>query len=271
MKILIAVPSKNRWRENEIQRKTLAWLIYTKYDYRIFVEPQDYNYYNSIIGIKDKVVDIGENDRGIGFAKIKIQQYAEKYGFDYVFKLDDDIIGWRDPANRGLGRSAPKRSKEYRCKVLFEPIIERSLEMFKEMGELVGGVTIPYGNEMREYDSDKIWIGVNKRLQCCYIIRTDLFCSKHSLEFNTFVDFLDFVYLIKSGFKTLTYGQTGIEYDGIGNRPGGLQDNNRLIRSLHTMSVAKKVYPDLVWKKVNKIWKFEPDFSKTKFIERIKL
>jgi len=276
MKILIAVPSKNRWRDNQIQRKTLAWLQYTKYDYAIFVEPQDLqNYVNNIpqnMEIRHQTfVNIKENNKGMGYCKLMIQKYAQENKYDYIFKADDDIIGWRDPANRGLGHNAPKRSKEYRCKEIFDPMIDKSLEMFKELGEYVGGVTLQYGNEMRDYDPEKPWIGINKRLQCCYIVRTDLLCQRDVEHFSLFEDFMTFVHLIKSGYKTITYGLTGIEYDGIANREGGFQDVERIKGSLHTMIMAKKIYPDLIWKKVNKPWKFEPDFAKTKFIERIKI
>ena len=269
MKILIAVPSKGRANKQELN--TFGWLKYTKYDYKYFVEPQDYDSYKRFIP-ESKLINIGNDNRGLWFVKKFIKKYAFSKGYELIFKLDDDVQAWRDPQNRGLGRNAPKVSKLDRCKRLFEPIIKNSIELAFSMPE-IGGVSLMYGSDMREFDVNKIFIGINNRFQSSYLIRTELFVPEGIPDFiGTFEDFTTFINLIKKDYFVLRYGLTGQDVQPVGKNEGGVQNFNRKNAAIQEMSWILSKWPDVVFKKVEgKNWDFEPDFRKTEFIKTIKL
>lgn len=264
-KVLIAVPSKNRWREKEIQRMTLSWLRHTTYDYRIFVEPQDLENYQQQ-GIPNLVV-LDKNNAGLGYSKSFIDKYAKKHKYEYIFKVDDDVYRWRDIRNRGIGigKSGGTTKKQY-CEI-FEKIITDSLPVLEDTPE-IGAISLPYGQELREIT---MFTEINKRLQSCYLIRTSLFFKEELVEISTMEDFSTFFHVLKSGFLTIRYGLTGIDCERVGRNSGGIQDFNRMEKNKREKEILEKIYPEVVWKRVNKNWQWEPDLRKTLFAKAEKI
>jgi len=259
MKLLIAVPSKNR--PLQLTKHVLRWLQYTKSDWKVFIEPQDEAKYKDIPVLKGHGVVIHENNRGLGYAKLCIQEYAVENGYDLVFKLDDDTQGWANTYTRGMGRNAPLYSWEWKCEKLFEPIMKNSIKLLKEF-EQVAAISLMYRNDMKSYSGDT-WIGTNKRLQSCYIVRTEFLCPPYSEKNLVFEDFRTFLNILYNGYITVRYGLTGQDFSPVGMNKGGMQDFDRKTMCENTKVIMKKLYPEVVWKSVDKTWKWEPDFGKT--------
>lgn len=264
MKLLIACPSKGR--VDKLELNTWGWLKYTKFPFKFFVEEQDFPDYKSLLGERNLVV-LPESDKGLWYAKKQIQKYGIENGYDYLFKLDDDVQSWRDPSNRGLGKDAPKRTKEYRCEHLFEPIIKNSIELLNANNWLIGAISLMYGNDMKSFTGEK-WIGINKRLQSCYIIKTELFVPDDYPNFQgSYEDFVTFFNIVKKQYFTVRYGLTGMDVQPVGKNKGGCQSFDRRQGAKQEMDYLLKYFPEIIWKPVQgKNWDFEPDFRKLKQI-----
>ena len=262
MKLLIAVPSKGRAKEFE--KDTYSWLQYTRFDWNVFIEPGEYDDYIKVVRHPKFLVTIPENNRGLGYCKTQIKKYAEERGYDLVFKVDDDVLSWRDPMNRGLGHNAPKTTKEYKCKYLFDVLIKDSLKLFKAYPEC-GGVSIMYGQDMKTF-SGETWIGINNRLQTNYIVLIKLLAPPGSSLNIVFEDFNTYLNLRKRGYYTVRYGLTGADVRPVGINEGGWQSFDRGKLAERAKDFLSKIYKGLVWKRVEgKKWQWEPDFRKTNF------
>lgn len=94
MKVLVAVPSHNR--SNTIQKDCLDWLQDTdsqvnsvQIDWKIFVEKNQELYYKYIVPHKNLAIT-PDGSGLIGQVRM-IGKYAEQQGYDWVFKIDDDM------------------------------------------------------------------------------------------------------------------------------------------------------------------------------------
>lgn len=263
-KILIAIPTKGR--ANMIDDKILSWLKYTKFEYKFFIEPNEIDDYikNSSLRIKN-IISLDKNNKGLGYCLKYIKNYAKFYKYDYIFKLDDDIVNFRNSDSK-----VKNVTKEWRCKNKFEPIIEASLEMFDEI-ESVGGVSIMYGGGKYKSEDLDVWMSMNKRLQTSYITRTELFCPDWIDKIGVFTDFVTYLNIRKLGYQTIEYGRTGMDFgtsdNAVGKIDGGLQlfDRNKLV--LEAKEIISNKFKNIVWKEVNKQWTIEPDLRRTKLDE----
>lgn len=262
MNTLIAVPSKGR--AEQFEKDTYSWLRYTKYPWVVFIEPGEYDDYIKVVQHPKFLITIPESNRGLGYLKIQVLKFCVSNGYDVVFKLDDDVQYWRDPSNRGLGHNAPKTSKEYKCKTLFDPIIDNSLKLFEEFPK-VAGISLMYGQDMKVFSGDT-WIGINNRLQSNYLVRTPFIAPPGSKIKMTFEDFNTYLNIRKKGFITVRYGLTGADLRPVGTNAGGWQSFDRRELANKAKKVLSELYPGLAWKRVeNKNWDWEPDFRKTNF------
>lgn len=245
MKILLAVPSKNR--VGVLLKNTYKWLCLMPYDFAIFVEPQDLNKYSEI----DFVVPLRENNKGLGYAKKSIQEYAQKNGYDLVFKIDDDIQCFTDFRTS----LTPEKTAEH----LFLFIRDKVIPLF-EKHEILGAVTFPYSFEMY----DKKEFAPTKRVQTSFIVRADFLASPYE-EISVFEDFSVGLQILTSGFKILKYGMIGIKMGiMVGAGTGGHQSFDRKKQAEKEVLLLRKIYPALKFRKVNKPWEIEPDISSVK-------
>ena len=238
MKLLIAVPSKGR--PEQIQKYTLSWLKFSKYPYKIFVEPQELSLYG------ENTISIEQSDQGLGYAKEFIHKYAVENGYDVIFKVDDDVMGWC-----GASRGGSKRGVE--GAVLFDETIDDCLEEF-EKHESIKAIGFPYRFQM--FETSK-WTGVNQRLQSCYIVRTDSLYPDRRI--SVFEDFHTFISIRVNGGNTLRYGWAGQDIQDVGSNNGGHQLFDRRERALQEAKLLRQVLPSLQFRKVDRAWGFEPD------------
>lgn len=96
--MIVCVPSKGR-------PSTKVDEVFSGCDVYFFVEPQDYNTYN-----KENIVNIGENNKGIAYARNFINAWAVKNNHDVIIVCDDDItqLGY---ASNGKCKAVKELSK----------------------------------------------------------------------------------------------------------------------------------------------------------------
>lgn len=203
-------------------------------DYRIFVEPQDYEQYKF-----DNVVVLDANDKGLGYATSFAKNYAEDNGYDLVFKIDDDT--------KSIGK--------------IEDDIEQVLNSFRL--KKVGAVVFPYSFEWYA-KTEKLFTKVNKRIQTCYIIRTKLW--RPSKDVSTFEDFYEYLLLRNDNYDTLYCSRHLIDCAPVGGGSGGLQVFDRSDMALKEINIFKSIDPTIkVISKPDKAWKYEPKFTDKKY------
>ena len=254
MKLLIAIPSKGR--ADTIFKRTMRWAPRLGYDVKVFVEPQeiasyrtlaeDGNYKNRTAITDDSFVDIGKNDGGISYVMSFIKQYAVDNGYDLVFKMDDDVMRFT-----GRGKSKP----DDLMIIEFSAMVGKCRVTFGKYPD-VAAIGFPYRNELFEL---KQWVGINMRLQTCYIVRTEMM---HSLGVNMMEDFAQYVYIRTQNKNTLRYGLLGIDAADVGKTAGGMQMFNQKELAEETCKRLKELHPAMQFKKVEgKNWSIEPVLS----------
>lgn len=232
MKCLVCVPSKNR--PNNIKKFVEPFMKRLGLDYKIFVEPQDLKNYNF-----KNVVSLDSNNNGLGYSMSQAKKYCIENGYDICFKIDDDVVS--------IGE--------------IEKDINKILDAFKI--KRIGAVVFPYDFEFYA-KTKKLFTRVNKRVQTCYLIRTEIFNPQK--EVSTFEDFYQFLNLISKGYNTLYCSRHLIKCNAVGYGVGGLQDFDRSEMALKEINIFKSIDPTIeVISKPNKPWKYEPKFTDKKY------
>jgi len=233
MKCLVVIPSKGRPKNRE--KYVLPFMQRLGLDYRIFVEPQDFEHYK----IYPNVVVLPENNKGLGYSTLFAKQYAEQYGYDLFFRNDDDV--------KAIGS--------------IEDDINKILESFKI--PKVGAVVFPYDFEFYA-KTDKLFTRINKRTQTCYIIRTNLFEPR--VDVSTFDDFYQYLLLRHKGYDTLYCSKHLITCAPVGGGKGGLQMFDRSEMALKEIQIFKGIDSTIdVISKPDRPWKYEPKFTDKKY------
>jgi hypothetical protein len=235
MKCLLFIPSKAR--PEVLSSNALPFAKRTGLDYRIFVEPQDAQAYTMA-----NVVHLKENDRGLGYATSSAKEYAVKNGYDLMFKVDDDV--------QAIGN--------------VEQDLQRLIKAFEIPA--VGAICFPYSFEFYA-KTDKLFTRVNKRVQTCYMIRTEAFSP--SPQVSTFEDFYQFLLLRQSGYDTLYCSKHSIKCKPVGGGKGGLQMFDRKEMAKREIAIFQSIDPSIaVISKPDKPWGYEPKFTGPKYKSR---
>ena len=242
LKILIAIPSKGR--VEAIKKKTLSWLRGTIHDVAIFVEPSEFQAYcEAVSGPWIKIVNTGQDNSGTMHSKAVMKLYANANGYDAIFKLDDDIGGWRGPDRKQTDSLGT-----------FENAIKDSLEVFETQPD-VKAISFPYGFQMFKIAK---WLSINARLQGCYIVRTDWMYA--DIRYKLIEDFANFVYIRAKNGITLRYGHAGMNIDSMA-LPGGELSAKKKENMEQAIELLRELHPALKVRKVEgKPWDYEPDF-----------
>jgi hypothetical protein len=261
MKLLIAVPSKNR--PEGLIKNTLRWLTYSKYPWKIFIEPQDTQKYQEALALRsdfkvsDVLVSLDKDNQGLGYAKVSIQKYAEQHGFDVIFKVDDDLKSWRDQRNRNKEKTTRHKWSVSDYGDVFNKLINDGLEALNKYPS-VGAIGLAYRNEIWEPQK---WSSINARLQTAYMVYTKLFNPPKAEAISVFEDFATYLWVRKCGYDTLRHGLIGIDCEDIGTNNGGHQDFNRYELAKKEAILLQEIYPALRFKIVDKPWKIEPKLT----------
>lgn len=247
VKLLIAIPSKNRLEV--LKKNALNWVGEVGYDFKIFVEPQDSQY-----DCLKNVVYLKENNRGLGYSKSQIKEYAIANGYTHIFKVDDDVRGFT---------KFRQILKEDEMLEWIKKVIISSANAFAD--QRVGAIGFPYRFEMYEKEG---WT-VTKRLQTAYIVPTEFFHADEKV--SVFEDFAQGLTVLTKGRLILKYGMAGIDMGvGVGKGSGGHQSFDRKRQALSELDILRTIYPPLNFRKVDKPWGIEPDLSSVHLGEKIK-
>lgn len=241
-KTLVIIPSKGR--SEKIEKHTLSWLRKSGVPFIVMVEPQEVSLYERTLTNEEMLV-LPDNDRGICFSLFHGADYARKNGYDYIFKMDDDVRNW-------IGESRRVDDKSH---LHFLMTLSDCLPALEKPG--VGAIGFLYSNEMFEV---KKWIRVGYRFRTCYLIKTDLYHPDP--ELRTYEDWIHSLDVFLANKEIVTYGKVGIDCAPVGKNKGGEQCFDRRQKSLEAIEYLKGKYPMLQWKKTTgKNWDYEPDFS----------
>lgn len=210
---------------------------------RVFVEPHQVKDY-CLFGHEDLIEQLPEDNQGLQYALNYIHKFATEWGFDVVFKLDDDV--------KGFTRRGPVSVE------VFIQMLTDCLDAFEKHPKL-GGIGFPYSHQMFSVNR---WAGVNQRLQTCYLVRPQFLLADASRA-DPFEDFIRYLLIRKAGFFTLRYGFAGISCAPVGKNQGGLQDWDRCAAAERSRAYIQELLPAISWRNVSKPWKQEPDFSRT--------
>lgn len=272
-KILVCCPSKGRY--SSIMRHTCRFLMHEsfKYDWFVFVEPQDFDKYSKVLP-SERLINVKQNDKGLFHAKKTMKIFAEKNGYDYIFKIDDDVNNIRIPELIGSkGKNTGLTKEEILSKRVnqLNNMLSDSLEMFDLLGDGVKGVTVMYGHQYNNYTGEK-WLRLNNWLQSNYIVHKDFFAIDEHKNIKCFEDLITHYYILKQGYFTIKYGLTALDVMDVGKNEGGLQLFDRKSQAMNDKKEIEDLYPDISWKKVDgKTWEYEPDFSHTKGMKSLPL
>lgn len=245
MKVLLAIPSKAR--AATLEKYALQWLRLLPEDIHwvVFVEPQDYEAYRAVAGVRD-LYKLERDNQGLGYVKEVIKDYAQRHDYGLVFKLDDDI---RCFTNFRRKTSAAETAS------MLSSLIPLFASMFAKH-ESLGAVAFPYSFEMYE---EKQW-APTKRLQTAYLLRTKLMHADRRI--STFEDFTAGLHILVKGYKIMRYGLLGIDCGvKVGGGTGGLQAFDRKEMALKELDLMREIYPPLTFRSVDKPWGVEPDIG----------
>jgi hypothetical protein len=233
MRTIVAIPSKNR--PQNIEKFVLPFMSRLNLDFAIFVEPQDYENYKQF----PNVVQMPENNKGLGYATMFAKKYAEQNNYDLYFRIDDDV--------KAIGE--------------LENDLNKVVDVFKFTK--IGAVVFPYDFEF--YAKTKaLFSKINKRTQTCYIIRTKLFEPREDV--STFDDFYQYLLLRNKGYDTILCSKHSIKCAPVGGGKGGLQMFDRSQMALKEIQIFKSIDPTIdVVIKEDKPWKYEPKFTHPKY------
>lgn len=249
MRMLIAIPSKAR--AQTIAKKTMAYVPHLGIDYRVFVEPQDYDSYAVTVG-EHALTRLDANDCGLGYAKVAMHDYAVMHGYEAIFKLDDDIEFWSPGHGTAQSNRATTSDTLRRTLAQISDLLMRKL--------LVQAVGFTYKTFMHP-NSVMAW-SMNGKLQTAYVCRTESFASHPNI--STFEDFYTTLSIWVNGGVTMRYARAGMALSGgkyIGLNTGGLQCFDRKLLAEAEIGYFRALFPPLKIKRVDRPWGIEPDMA----------
>ena len=229
MKVLVVVPSKGRPDVfSKFGKKFIATL---GVDSVVLLEKEDYELYDH----PNKVL-LEKSNAGLGYSLSCGKKYAKENGYDIIFKIDDDV--------KGIGTIVDD--------------LETIISYFEKYPNL-GAVCFPYDFEFYN-KSDKLFTHINKRIQTCYLIRTDSFRPMEGV--NTFEDFSQFFHIVNNNEFTLFCARHAIKCKPVGGGTGGCQAFDRKEQAEKEIEYFKSIDPTIgVIVKENKSWYYEPKFT----------
>lgn len=246
MNTIILIPSKNR--SFQLECETGQWLFNAGFPYKIIVEPQNLEEYSKKFGA-DNMLPLKENDKGMEYAQFHGKQFALENGYDFIFKIDDDIHGWAT-----IFKGDTKNNTE-RFQLLMQEI-QKPMEH-----PSCAGISFGY---RQEFWHDKQWLGVNQRFQTCYVVRTNLYRPlEQGYSMGMWEDMINFLRVIEDGHKVLRYGRYLMDTEVESGMPGGLTDYYKKRTPEQYASVIENLRKEFPWLPFRQKddGRIEPDFN----------
>lgn len=249
MKVLISIPSKAR--PYDLQKTILKWLPQVKTDWKVFVEPQDYKHYKLTIP-NENLVNIGQDNMGIGYVMHFIGIYAIENGYDLVCRVDDDCSGF---ISKHFGDGKSGQSAE-----IIDNALNDILPDFMNDKHL-GAVRFldPKNHLWESIGKKRKYTHKNCELFHGWIIRPEiLLFINENVKHND--DVALYLYSLKNGYYTLLYGRIGVQFKD-GTNKGGFQVLDRTALTKQTLEYLRKDFPKLTTKPIDRWYKIDLDIS----------
>ena len=230
MKILVAVPSYNR--PYDIMKRTGRWIKRLETDWRVFVEPQQMRYYLQNF-TREQLVS---TDTGIGVSgqMRHICRYATEHGYDYVFKVDDDM-------NFKKSGTKVEQSAE-----IVEEFFSECAKLIEEVGD-VGAFIMAKPIEYL-HRNGVMWKLRHKTLYGNALAKTEFFDLPEGLKLSA--DIIVGLNARLSGLPMYTY-QFAHEDAIAWTNPGGCQSFDRFKATEEDLRILQERYP-LIRQTLNK-------------------
>lgn len=243
MKLLIAIPSFSR--PYSILKKC-NWLLEVSknHDLKVFIEPRETIYYRQVL--PDSLIETTNNENYICGQVYDISQYAIDNGYDWVFKIDDDM-----------------RFKEYGTRVHeVAKVFDKHLCLLKDKlsKEGQGIASIDIGKAMSYIRSPrKGFVERRKPIYCSYIVRpSDM--AKIKKHYYFFDDVIIGIIAAQSGKLMLRYNGC-FEDNVIQKNKGGAQSYDRDMFNRKAFIEILKDYPECTEWKDSKLGMFDIDIN----------
>ena len=229
MSVMIGVPSKGR--AELFHKKTYKILKECAVPWRVFVEPQDYESYLRLIP-ESRIVELKKNDKGLGYSLRKIRRTAIKAGYDFVWKMDDDVNHWYENS-----RVSPKEDQGTMLEEASD-LLDAAEEC---LGEHLGGIS--FGGKFFHQDW-RPFTHIGKMFETTYIVRAqDWFLPRTLRGYHE--EFVASAKLHTLGLITLRCGKFCWNAD-LSTAEGGLQSFDRKKEQEKYFGVLQRQFPELV-------------------------
>ena len=246
MKVLVACPSFNR--PYDIMKRTGRWIKNLETDWKIFVEPQQFRYYEQSFSA-DQLVKTGT---GIGISgQLRyIRKYADEHGYDWVFKTDDDMF---------FKAEKTKAADSHKVVDRFIADSMQFLKSLEEMGDKAGGFTIAKPKNYRFRTGT--WKLRNKTFLGNYLVRTQFIDLPEGLKLSD--DMIIGVNVAMAGYDIYTYHDC-YEDSMLWTNKGGCQSYDRFKMTHDDIAILKETYPLITFKMTGEMADIDvsPYFSK---------
>jgi hypothetical protein len=190
------IPTKGRYNT-----KTYKLFQEVGIDVIHFIEPQDYDKYNV-----PKKISILENDKGIGYVRNYMLNYARLNDYDWVLFCDDDVASFGIYNGKTLKQDAS----------IWFSILEKAKKM---PFELIGiNYTQHAWHEKTNYSINK------KFAEVCVLINIPKIKWNYRSEFNLKEDRDFALQTIKNGNGILRFNHYWFSCPDVGSNTGGLQN-----------------------------------------------
>lgn len=245
--ILVVVPSYKR--ADVLSKYTYKWLSISDASYIILIRPDQLEDYKGL----NNIVVLPENIDGLGYALKYAKDYASSHGYGYIFKVDDDVRGFKR-----LRRSTSNSDRTIQYAENFNRVLKVSSEILNKGYK---GINFPYSNEQFSSNDPPIQPFKGKA-QTCYIIDTELYAPG---EYTATEDYTVQLTLFKSGAPYAKFYEYAIDLGiPVFGGTGGIQALDRQAMSNKEAEIIAREYPEAVIVYKNKTGLHEIDMRKTR-------
>lgn len=196
MNIQVAIPTKSRYN-------TKTYKIFQDAGFNVyhFIEPNEFNLYD----VPNKI-NINKNNKGIGYVRNYILNWAKENNHSWVIVCDDDVEGF------GIYNG---RTKKLTANI-WQDIYEKS----KELPFEIIGI-----NYVQHAWHEKSAISINKKFaEVCVLLNIKNISWIYRTEFNMKEDRDFCLQAIKNGNGVLRYNYYWFQCPNVGSNSGGLQN-----------------------------------------------
>jgi len=257
MRVLICVPSKGR--PYDFEKKMLTWLSGVGIPYKVFVEEQDFIYYKQVAG-KDSVIPLKKDDMGIGYCARAYSEYAVAWGYDLIWRIDDDTRGF---TSKAIGNGRSGYTKE-----IMHNILDDVLPDFEKY-ENLGAVRFLH-SKYSIYEAigkNRKYTHLDDELFNARIIKPELEGLLNE-NITTAEDACLSVLVRDAKQHILTYGRSGINSE-VNRNTGGFNMMDRAEMTKATHKYIVKRFPKIELRE-NKTW-FGLDLNVMPYLDKIVL